>query len=381
MSDPTIEIIRSELIRCVKGMADERGWPFEGFKPLVSRNRSPAESNRYFSPALLRYRNFLARDESLAGVPSLEEFAHTVAAAWAGDGILCEGHENGYITFEDTTKSSSREKETGGVLEEHVDLPVIGDVVESTYQHKWGTPRQGGFAKGSTVCILMREGFEEPEDLSVDDFCIVLWACHLNERHHNHLKAKVRPPKNNGGKVGVFACRSPYRPTSMGMSICRVAEVSKGRIELHESDMILGTPVLSLRRFRKERYQPRERVRMPAYVTESARKAMKVTFSTEARREIADWPAEMEGVIVSTLEEDPRSIHSRKKHKNPVYAVDIGCEGRGPMRVIYRYRNGSEDWIEVVRIEEISTSASDESPPPRTKAWLESLTAELADSE
>ncbi|EER04852.1 conserved hypothetical protein [Perkinsus marinus ATCC 50983] len=381
MADPTIETIRSELSRCVKLVAADRGLPSSGFKPLVSRNRSPAEANRYFSPALLRYRNLVARDDYLSSIPSLDELASAVADAWAIEGISCEKHENGYITFEDTTNSAFREKETGGVLDEHVDLPVIGDVVESTYQHKWGTPRQGGFAKGSTICIQMRDGYDIPGELTVEDFCIVLWACHLNEKSHNHLKAKVRPPKNNGVKVGVFACRSPYRPTSMGMSICRVAEVTDARIELHESDMILGTPVLSLRKFTKERYQPRGPICMPRYVTESVRKAMNVMFSTEACREVNHWPSEMKGIIVSTLEEDPRSIHSRRKHKNPVYAVDIGCEGREPMRVIYRYRHGTEDWIEVVRIEEVSTSLSDEScPAPRTKAWLAGLTAELADS-
>ncbi|KAF4666516.1 hypothetical protein FOL47_004056 [Perkinsus chesapeaki] len=346
MAEATIEEIRAELFRCAQEIAAEFNWPVEAFVPLVSHSRSPTESNRYFSPALLRYRNFLAREKTGALLPSLGELAERVAALWSIDSISCAPHNNGYITFEDITKPKVTPKMTGGVLDEKVDVLVIGDVVESTYHHKWGTPRQGGFAKGSTTCIKMRQGFGLPEEIRTGDFCIVLWACHLNETNHNHLKAKARPPKNNGEKVGVFACRSPYRPTNMGMSICRVAEiVAGGMIEMHDCDMILGTPILSLEKYTAVRHRPTGEVRMPRYVTESAGQAMKVCFSNGARQEIKKWPEEMEGVIVNTLEEDPRSIHSRKKHKNPVYAVDIGCEGRGAMRVVYRYKAGEHEGI------------------------------------
>ena len=37
--------------------------------------------------------------------------------------------------------------------------------------------------------------------------------------------AKVRPPRLDGAKMGVFATRSPHRPNSIGLTLARLEKI------------------------------------------------------------------------------------------------------------------------------------------------------------
>ena len=43
-------------------------------------------------------------------------------------------------------------------------------------------------------------------------------------------KAKVKPPRLNGAKVGVFATRSPHRPNPIGLTLAKLDKV-QGNIQ------------------------------------------------------------------------------------------------------------------------------------------------------
>ena len=62
----------------------------------------------------------------------------------------------------------------------------------------------------------------------------------------------MRPPRLGGNKrVGVFATRSPYRPTSIGLTVVKLICVAKrdGRVVLTVSgaDMMNGTPIYDVK--------------------------------------------------------------------------------------------------------------------------------------
>lgn len=76
-------------------------------------------------------------------------------------------------------------------------------------------------------------------------FCRIVFYFHANQ--NTHVKAKVAPPRLNGVRTGVFATRSPHRPTPIGLSLVKIDGVEDDCIFFSGVDMIDGTPVLDIK--------------------------------------------------------------------------------------------------------------------------------------
>ncbi|KAJ9519430.1 hypothetical protein QJQ45_023071 [Haematococcus lacustris] len=61
------------------------------------------------------------------------------------------------------------------------------------------------------------------------------------------LKAKVHVPRLNGAKQGVFATRTPHRPSPIGLSVAQVISVHNNTVVLGGADIVDGSPVLDLK--------------------------------------------------------------------------------------------------------------------------------------
>ena len=59
--------------------------------------------------------------------------------------------------------------------------------------------------------------------------------------------AKVKPPRLNGVKKGVFATRSPHRPCPIGLSLVKIDGIIDSTVYLSGVDLIDGTPVLDIK--------------------------------------------------------------------------------------------------------------------------------------
>jgi tRNA (Thr-GGU) A37 N-methylase len=51
----------------------------------------------------------------------------------------------------------------------------------------------------------------------------ILFVFHKNNGHYTG--AKVRPPRLDGAKVGLFATRCPYRPNPVGLTLARIDRI------------------------------------------------------------------------------------------------------------------------------------------------------------
>ncbi len=51
----------------------------------------------------------------------------------------------------------------------------------------------------------------------------VIFIFHQN--NNAYTKAKVKPPRLNGAKVGLFSTRSPYRPNPVGLTLAKLEKV------------------------------------------------------------------------------------------------------------------------------------------------------------
>ena len=133
-------------------------------------------------------------------------------------------------------------------------IPVIG-IMKSPYKEKFGIPRQPNLVEvesyiemqGPYNDLLAFEGIEEFSHLWL------LWQFHDNKNQENSkFRPQVRPPRLGGNqKIGVFATRSMYRPSSIGLSVVKLKEVKKVgktvRVYVTGSDLLDGTPIVDIK--------------------------------------------------------------------------------------------------------------------------------------
>lgn len=136
-----------------------------------------------------------------------------------------------------------------------VKMPIIG-YTRSPYREKFGIPRQPNLVQVESF-IEMVEPYNDLlafEGINEFSHLWLIWHFHENKNLHaeNKFRPQVRPPRLGGNqKIGVFATRSMYRPSPMGLSVVQLKEVKKVgksvRVYVTGSDLLDGTPILDIK--------------------------------------------------------------------------------------------------------------------------------------
>ena len=56
-------------------------------------------------------------------------------------------------------------------------------------------------------------------------------------------KSKIKPPRLDGIKTGLYSTRTPHRPNTIGLSLVRLRKVEGDTLYLSGVDLCDGTPV------------------------------------------------------------------------------------------------------------------------------------------
>ncbi len=143
--------------------------------------------------------------------------------------------------------------------------PIIG-YHRAPLSQKFGAPRQPNLVALPSV-IEMLTPYDNPAafiGLEAFSHIWLSWQFHHNFKSKHALeaqaqpsaassfRAQVRPPRLGGNqKIGVFASRSMYRPSNLGLSVVKLEriEIIEGRVLLVISgaDMIDGTPIIDIK--------------------------------------------------------------------------------------------------------------------------------------
>lgn len=245
------------------------------------------------------------------------------------------------------------------------EVPVnpIGVVSESSFHQKWGTPRQGLLVPSAEAKITLERSLSIPPNTRV----AVLWYAHLNGSKFNPLKARIRPPKlRTGQTVGVFATRGVHRPSSIGLSFCHVESVTETVLTVVGADMIIGTPILNIL---VAPVFPGLSVRMPEWTQVST---TRVDFGLGVvtglfLRYLESEVEKILELVKKVLSQDPRSVHSVRKHIDPVYEIDLVVTSGDKVWIIYSYRE------EGIVVWSITKERIVEDFPSRSELWLTRL--------
>lgn len=133
-------------------------------------------------------------------------------------------------------------------------LPIIG-IMKSPYKEKFGIPRQPNLVNIESY-IEMQAPYNDLlafEGIDAFSHLWLVWQFHDNKNQDKtQFRPQVRPPRLGGNqKIGVFATRSMYRPSPIGLSVVQLKKVEKRgksvRVYVTGSDLLDGTPIIDIK--------------------------------------------------------------------------------------------------------------------------------------
>ncbi len=118
------------------------------------------------------------------------------------------------------------------------ELRIIG-YIHTDLKEKFGVPRQSGLVPALTGRIVFEPEFRSKDFIKGIEGFNYLWLLwRFDGVDTAQIKSTVRPPRLGGNKtMGVFATRSPFRPTPIGLSSVKLERI--------DFDISLG-PILTV---------------------------------------------------------------------------------------------------------------------------------------
>lgn len=187
---------------------------------------------------------------------------------------------------------------------------------------------------------------------------------------HNKQISKIKLPRLDGKKKGIYATRSPHRFNPIGLSAVQLLKIEDRKLFVQGLDLIDGTPVLDIKP-----YHPADclhNFNFPGYISRPLQLYV-VEFheyaSEQLKRIMIGYRLkfytiedDLEEIISNCLGQDPSTIHMKLKHENEgLYGFSLD-----KLSIVYT-RNNQSLKIKVVNIEHEEET---EGTRARTELWL-----------
>uniref|UniRef100_UPI0037E8DD59 tRNA (adenine(37)-N6)-methyltransferase n=1 Tax=Semicossyphus pulcher TaxID=241346 RepID=UPI0037E8DD59 len=175
---------------------------------------------------------------------------------------LCEPDKVQTTTTSSPPQPPSSSESPQAALEQgNIQTVPIG-YISSCFSVKNGTPRQPTICGPSRAELRIEQSvFNNPEHalVGLEQYSHVWIIFLFHKNGHLSYKAKVKPPRLNGERVGVYSTRSPHRPNALGLTLAKLDKIVGDTIHLSDIDMIDGTPVLDIKPYIPEYDSPHTR--------------------------------------------------------------------------------------------------------------------------
>lgn len=138
-------------------------------------------------------------------------------------------------------------------MSEAAGLSIVAHI-HNDYREKFGVPRQSGLvAEVTSAVVLCPEYRLEGVFRGIEGFSHLWLLWQFSENLNEGWSPTVRPPRLGGNRrVGVFASRSPFRPSPVGLSAVRLLAVQRDKawgeyLLVAGADLLDGTPVYDIK--------------------------------------------------------------------------------------------------------------------------------------
>ncbi len=126
-------------------------------------------------------------------------------------------------------------------------IKAIG-FLESCFAEKFGTPRQPMLVPAAAAKLKIFKQFIPEQSLKgLEEFSHVWLLSWFHLNTNKSFKSTVHPPRLKGKTVGVFASRSPHRPSPIGLSVAKLEKIEGDTLYLSGADLVDGTPILDIK--------------------------------------------------------------------------------------------------------------------------------------
>ncbi|CAI8611260.1 unnamed protein product [Vicia faba] len=188
---------------------------------------------------------------------ALKSKFHELESSLKSSSDQCTSERRGRIRAQQLLRKELTKPKSENLNLTYYPMIPIG-TIQSCFSTRNGTPRQPLLVPLARACLLFNTSRVPPaslEGLSEYSHCWIIYVFHLNtnlEKMWKHpsksgIKAKVKVPRLNGGRVGVFGTRSPHRPCPIGLTVAKVEAVQGDMVLLSGVDLVDGTPVLDVK--------------------------------------------------------------------------------------------------------------------------------------
>ncbi|XP_021655665.2 uncharacterized protein LOC110646513 isoform X2 [Hevea brasiliensis] len=169
----------------------------------------------------------------------------------------CAAERQGRIRAQQALREAVAQPKAEHLEQTSYPMVPIG-FVQSCFSTRNGTPRQPLLVPLARACLVFNSTRVPPvslEGLAEYSHCWIIYVFHLNtdieklwkQPSRSKFKAKVRVPRLKGGRMGVFATRSPHRPCPIGLTAAKVEAVQGNMVLLSGVDLVDGTPILDIK--------------------------------------------------------------------------------------------------------------------------------------
>ena len=126
--------------------------------------------------------------------------------------------------------------------------------IRSDFKTKFGIPRQSGLVKELEAAIVFEESYRDANAVrGLEDFSHLWLIWQFSAAVRTGWSPTVKPPRLGGNtRMGVFATRSPFRPSPIGLSCVEIKRIEQDPelgpvIYVAGADLMDGTPILDIK--------------------------------------------------------------------------------------------------------------------------------------
>ncbi len=180
--------------------------------------------------------------------------------------------------------------------------------IHTDFKTKFGIPRQSGLVQDLQAKIIFEEPYRDPNAVrGIEGFSHLWLIWQFSEAVRKGWSPTVKPPRLGGNtRMGVFATRSPFRPSPIGLSCVRLERVEIDPelgpvIHVSGADLMDGTPILDIKPYVP--YADSHPDASEGFTSQNRDYELKVEFPEELLNTV---PADRRAGLLGVLAQDPR---------------------------------------------------------------------------
>jgi len=200
-------------------------------------------------------------------------------------------------------------------------LKIIG-TLKSCFREKFGAPRQPNLVPDATATLKIARQYQPEQSLvGLERFSHVWLLSYFHLNTNTRFSAKIHPPRLKGETIGLFASRSPHRPSPIGLSVARLVKVEGHTLHLSGIDLVDGTPILDVKPYVPD--SDRVPDASPGWIQDAPFPSLAVAFAPRALDDIAAAEKRLKAknirrLLADILAQDLRNPRDRSQIKDGV---------------------------------------------------------------